>query len=173
MLILPFGLVLLAFALKRYFGEAWDTRGTVILSWILSILWLVGEIIRQWLHEGILFSIKPETQKLVTPEPPRKVPNLNEPAFGFEIDGVRFSKIRQYAKTLLAMKAAGSVDLREDKWIGHFGSRNKWVNVRTRFENAGAFVRNGDKKNSSFVVREDGGWYVIEQVAIGDESVLN
>jgi hypothetical protein len=171
-LLLPCTLVgMFGFGLVRYFGVRWDTVTSFFCLWIVSIGTLIFLGVRMWIEAGLLKDIKPETQKEVKPEEPRKIENLNA-MYAQVIPQVKFNKVARFATTLLSMQAFGNVDLREPTWKQHFGSRENYVNVRNRFENAGAFVRKTTANNSPFVVNGDGGWYVVRRVAAGDESVL-
>lgn len=140
--------------------------------WIFSIIVSIGYVGKVWIEAGLLKDIKPEPKE-VKPEPePRKIDNLNM-VYSQTVPQVKFNKVARFATTLLAMQAHGNVDLREPTWKTHFGSRESYVQVRTRFENAGAFVRKTTATNSPFIVNDKGGWYVVERVAAGDETVLN
>jgi hypothetical protein len=172
-LLLPCTIIALTgFGLVRYFGVRWDSVAVFFSLQFIAVCTLIFLGVKSWIEAGLLKDIKPEIQKEVKPEEPRKIENLN-PVFSQSVPQVRFNKVARFATTLLSMQAFGNVDLREPTWKQHFGSRENYVNVRNRFENAGAFVRKTTANNSPFVVNGDGGWYVVGRVAAGDESVLN
>jgi len=89
------------------------------------------------------------------------------------ITGVKFNKVRRFAQTLLNMRSVSesSVDLREDTWRTHFGGRDGYIRTRVRFENVGAFVRKDARPNSPYIVSPSG-WNVVQEVAHGNERVL-
>jgi len=89
------------------------------------------------------------------------------------IAGVKFNKVRRFAQTLLNMRSVSesSVDLREDTWRVHFGGRDGYIKTRIRFENVGAFIRKDARPNSPYIV-SPGGWNVVQEVAHGNERVL-
>jgi len=89
------------------------------------------------------------------------------------VAGVKFNKVRRFAQTLLNMRSVSesSVDLREDTWRVHFGGRDGYIKTRVRFEQVGAFVRKDARPNSPYVVSSSG-WNVVQEVAHGNERVL-
>ena len=168
----PISIILFGYILLQWKGEGWDTVALFWWCWIFSIIMSVGWVGKVWIEAGLLKDIKPDVQKEVKPEPEREIQNLNM-VYGQSVPQVKFNKVARFATTLLSMQAFGNVDLREPTWKQHFGSRENYVQVRNRFENAGAFVRKTTANNSPFIVNGDGGWYVVGRVAAGDESVLN
>jgi hypothetical protein len=79
-------------------------------------------------------------------------------------------KEKQFARTLLDMRTLADddrkVDLREDTWRQHFGSRDAYVQVRTRLEQAHAVRRKDARLNAPFIVSD---WRVVQLMAQGEQ----
>lgn len=169
--------MLLGFYLYKHY-PTWD---------VLFFAWLVCDFIagcHSWyiMRAGIIHQegyaerlnkIDAQQVSIKAINEPKRIPNLNE-LYSQVVPVVKFNKVRRFASTLLAMRAINEnkIDLREDTWRTHFGGRDGYIKTRARFESVGAFTRKDARPNSPYIVCGKSGWYVVEQVAHGNENVL-
>lgn len=107
-------------------------------------------------------------------QPIPAVVNLNGKPMAYEqvVVAVKFDKERQFAKTLLAMRELApqdkAVDLREDRWGEHFGSKDRYRYVRD-YRWFRLLAKQYPRNNSPYRVTD---WTGVELVARGNKDLL-
>lgn len=166
----PLGLTMTGFYITRYY-EKLNMR-----DWNVDAVFIIFQFFAVTIHAGMLtaglmyqrYMTDTDTPQILPrqQEIPHIIPNLGEMhQYAQEFRTVTERKEKQFAKTLLAMKELGDVDLREDRWRVHFGSRDAYIQVRSRFEQVGGFSRKDARRNSPYIVSD---WRVVALVAQGE-----
>lgn len=177
-LVIPLGLVATGFGIVKYYEHRLER------TWDVDVLFLILEFFGvitypYMLEAGMKYQnymtdtdtpqIMPHKEpEQIYPSTPLKYGELHQYAQTFPT--VTERKEKQFCKTLLDMQTLADddskVDLREDTWKDHFGSRDNYVEVRTRFELAKAFARKDARLNSPFIVTD---WRKVQLVAQGEK----
>ena len=174
----PLALTLIGFYIVQYYQQR-NTR-----TWDVDAVFLIFQFFAVSTYSAMLVAGLMYQRYMTDTDTPQIMPRRDEPEqltpripinFGEQhqytqtLRTVTQRKDIQFAKTLLAMREleAGDkkVDLREDRWKDHFGSREAYVEVRTRFEQAHGFSRKDARRNSPYIVSD---WRVVELVAQGE-----
>jgi len=171
----PLALTLTGFRILEYYKQrnlrTWDVDTLFLIFQFFAVIVYVGMIIAGLMYQAYMTDT--DTPQIITPKPTelsRSIPNMGElHQYTQTLHQVTVRKDIQFAKTLLAMRmleeGEKKVDLREDRWKEHFGGRDKYVEVRSRFETAKVFARKDARVNSPFVVSD---WRVVQLVAQGE-----
>lgn len=170
-LILPLGFTAGGFAFVEYFKQnqvrTWDVDIVFCVLQYFAVTTCSHMLVAGYLYQRYMTDT--DTPQIIQPQQPEiihSIPNMGEQhQYAQTFQTVTERKEKQFAKTLLAMKELGKVDLREDRWKEHFGSRENYVEVRTRFEQAKGFARKDARRNSPYIVTD---WRVVELVAQGE-----
>lgn len=170
----PLGLTMTGFYITRYY-EKLNMR-----DWNVDAVFIIFQFFAVTIHAGMLtaglmyqrYMTDTDTPQIMPRQQaiPQSIPNLGELHQYTQTFGtVTERKEKQFAKTLLEMRTLADndakVDLREDTWKDHFGGRDKYVQVRARFETAKAFARKDSRLNSPFIVTD---WRKVQLVAQGE-----
>lgn len=175
-LALPLGLTMTGFYILEYYKQ----RG--LRTWDVDVMFLVFQFFAVTVHIGMMVSGDLYQRYMTDTDAVQVIPAKKEPEQLYPSTPLKYGEMHQYtqtfqtvtqrkdkqfAKTLLAMRASNEnhVDLREDRWKSHFGSRENYIQVRSRFEQAGGFARKDARRNSPYRVSD---WRVVELVAQGE-----
>ena len=172
---IPLALTLAGFYIVEYYkqrGERdWNIDVVFVVFQFFAVIVYAAELAAGLMYQRYMTDV--DTPQIITPqqtELPRSIPNFGEQhQYAQTLHQVTARKDIQFAKTLLAMRTLEDndkkVDLREDRWKEHFGSRDAYIQVRLRFENAKGFTRKDARRNSPYIVSD---WRVVELVAQGE-----
>lgn len=170
----PLGLTMTGFYISRYYEKLhmrdWNVDAVFIIFQFFAVTIHTGMVIAGLMYQRYMTDT--DTPQIITPqaEIPHSIPNLGEQhQYAQTFQSVTARKDIQFAKTLLAMRTLEEgdkkVDLREDRWKEHFGSRDAYIQVRSRFEQAHGFSRKDARRNSPYIVSD---WRVVQLVAQGE-----
>ena len=171
---IPLALTLGGFYVVQYFEQhdirTWDVDVVFVVLQFFAVILYVAELVAGLMYQRYMTDTDTPQVIPYKPEIPHAIPNLGEQhQYAQTLHQVTARKDIQFAKTLLAMRTLEDndkkVDLREDRWKEHFGSRENYVEVRNRFENAKGFSRKDARHNSPYIVSD---WRVVELVAQGE-----
>ena len=171
----PLALTMTGFYIAQYYQQrntrTWDVDAVFIIFQFFAVSTYSAMLVAGLMYQRYMTDTDtPQIMPRQDVEIPHSIPNLGEQhQYAQTFRTVTQRKDIQFAKTLLAMRALEEgdkkVDLREDRWKEHFGSRELYVEVRTRFENAKGFRRKDARRNSPYIVSD---WRVVELVAQGE-----
>lgn len=153
-------------------------------DWNVDALFLIFQFFGVTVHIGMMVNSVFYQRYMTDTDTPQVIPPKKEPEQIYPSTPLKYGELHQYnqtfrtvterkekqfCKTLLTMRMLADddskVDLREDTWKDHFGSREKYVEVRTRFETAKAFGQKDRRINSPRIVTD---WRQVELVAQGE-----
>lgn len=171
---LPLALTMTGFYIVQYYEQrnerTWDVDTVFIVFQLFAVILYSAMLVAGLMYQRYMTDT--DTPQIITPqkEIPQSIPNLGEQhQYNQTFRTVTQRKDIQFCKTLLTMRTLAEndskVDLREDTWKDHFGSREKYVEVRTRFETAKAFGPKDRRINSPRIVTD---WRQVELVAQGE-----
>jgi len=158
------------FYISQHNERTWDVNIVFLVFQFFAVITYPAMLAAGLMYQKYLTST--DAPQIIPPqvqEPARTIPNMGElNQYAQTVKQVTARKDVQFYKTLLAMKALDETktDLREDRWKSHFGSRENYIQVRSRLEQARAIARKDARLNSPFVVIN---WRVIQLLAQGQE----
>jgi len=173
---IPLALTLGGFYIVQYFEQrdirTWDVDVVFTVFQFFAVITYSGMITAGLMYQRYMTDT--DTPQIIHHEPEQLTPRIpinfgEQHQYTQTFQTVTQRKDIQFAKTLLAMRTLEDgdkkVDLREDRWKEHFGSREAYVEVRSRFEQAHGFARKDARRNSPYIVSD---WRVVELVAQGE-----
>lgn len=171
---LPLALTMTGFYIAQYYQQSnertWDVDVVFIVFQFFAVILYSAMLVAGLMYQRYMTDV--DTPQIIQPQPTitHSIPNMGElHQYTQTLHRVTARKDIQFAKTLLAMRTLEDgdkkVDLREDRWKEHFGSRDAYIQVRSRFEQAHGFSRKDARRNSPYRVSD---WRVVELVAQGE-----